>query len=62
MKLLCHINGDGDILRAWLDWHCRLGVDSFHFIVHGPRQENTVLYELLDLYPVSFSTPKNGSG
>jgi len=52
LKVLCHINGDGDILKAWLDWHCQLGVSSFHFIVHGPRNENAVLYELSSSYPI----------
>ncbi|MFC1884279.1 glycosyltransferase family 2 protein [Thermodesulfobacteriota bacterium] len=52
MKLLCHINGDSDILRVWLDWYLRLGVDSFHFIVHGPKHENTMLYKLSGQYPI----------
>jgi hypothetical protein len=52
LKTLCHINGDGDILKAWLDWHSRLGVDSFHFIVHGPQHENELLFELSGRYPI----------
>jgi len=52
IKLLSHINGDGDLLGAWFRHYRALGVSSFHLIVHGPRDENEVLYEVKKKYPV----------
>jgi len=52
LKVVSHVNGDGDILEAWLKYYRRLGVSSFHLVVHGPREENERLYALKDSYPV----------
>jgi hypothetical protein len=52
LKLVSHINGDGDLLEAWLKYYQRLGVSSFHLIVHGPRKENEKFFALKQLYPV----------
>ncbi len=52
LRLVSHINGDGDLLEAWLRYYRRLGVTSFHLIVHGPRVENARLFALKDSYPV----------
>lgn len=52
IKLVCHINDDGDLLRAWFDHYLRLGVASFHLIVHGPQAENARFFELAASYPV----------
>jgi len=52
LGLVSHVNGDGDILEAWFKYYCRLGVSSFHLIVHGPKEENRSLYALRDSYPV----------
>jgi hypothetical protein len=50
--VVSHINADGDIVQAWLDYYLALGAGSFHLIVHGPHAENARLYELLDSYPI----------
>jgi hypothetical protein len=52
LGLISHVNGDGDLLEAWFKYYCRLGVSSFHLIVHGPQEENSRLYALRDSYPV----------
>jgi hypothetical protein len=51
-KLLCHLKGDDDLLDAWFEYYSRLGVSSFHLIVHGPEQENCRLRVLKHFYPV----------
>jgi len=50
--LVSHVNGDGDLLEAWLKYYRHLGVSSFHFVVHGPKEENARLYTLRDSYPI----------
>jgi len=52
MKLVSHVNDDGDLLESWFQYYRRLGISSFHLIVHGPRQQNCALYALKDRYPV----------
>ena len=52
IAIISHINGDGDLLEAWFRYYLRLGASSFHLIVHGSRDENRVLYGLLNNYPV----------
>jgi hypothetical protein len=52
VRLYSHINSDGDLLDAWFRFYRRLGVESFHLIVHGPRRENTRLYAVLSSYPI----------
>jgi Glycosyl transferase family 2 len=52
IALLSHINGDSDLVEAWLRFYRRWGVSSFHLIVHGRRQENRALYSLMDSYPI----------
>lgn len=52
MKLIAHVNGDSDLLDAWFEHYRLLGVTSFHLVVHGPRNENWRLFELLDDYPI----------
>jgi hypothetical protein len=52
LKLLCHINNDGDLLEAWFKYYLKLGITSFHLIVHGSRDANAKLYELKDSFPV----------
>ena len=52
IKLLSHINGDGDLLEAWFKYYLRLGISSIHLIVHGPREENARLFAIKDSYPV----------
>jgi Glycosyl transferase family 2 len=51
-RLVSHINGDGDLLQAWLDYYLEHGVSSFHFIVHGPHADNESLFALKASYPI----------
>ena len=53
LKLLSHINNDGDLLEAWFRYYLRLGVTSFHLVVHGSRTENSRLLALKDSFPVT---------
>ncbi|MGH7801485.1 MAG: glycosyltransferase family 2 protein [Thermodesulfobacteriota bacterium] len=52
VNLVSHINADGDLLTAWFEYYTKLGITAFHLIVHGPHEENTRLFELIDSYPV----------
>lgn len=52
LRLVSHINGDGDLLGAWFKYYQRLGVTSFHIVVHGPPQENCRFFALQRSYPV----------
>jgi hypothetical protein len=52
IAIVSHVNDDGDILDAWFQYYLRLGVSSFHLIVHGSSDQNRVLYILKDRYPV----------
>jgi hypothetical protein len=51
VRLISHINGDADLLPAWFAHYAGLGVASFHVIVHGPRAENALLFDLSRSYP-----------
>jgi hypothetical protein len=33
VKLVSHVNADGDLLQAWFRYYVRLGISSFHLIV-----------------------------
>jgi hypothetical protein len=52
LSIVSHVKGDGDILLAWFQYYLRLGVSSFHLIVHGSRDENRTLYSLLNRFPI----------
>ena len=52
LRLVSHVNGDGDILEAWFKYYRGLGISSFHLIVHGPQEENERLYALKDSHPL----------
>jgi len=52
LKLVSHVNGDGDLLDAWFRYYRRLGITSFHLIVHGSRQDNARLFDLADSHSV----------
>ncbi len=51
LKLLSHINADGDLIEAWLKYYLRLGVDRFHLILHGTQEENDRLLAIKDFLP-----------
>jgi len=53
VKLLSHVNADGDLIEAWLNYYLRLGVDRFHLIVHGTPDENERLLAVKGSYPIT---------
>jgi hypothetical protein len=59
-KLISHVNGDGDLLEAWFRHYLRIGVDSFHLILHGSGTENDRLYALKGSYPVTIEDAYGG--
>jgi glycosyl transferase family 2 len=59
--LLSHINGDGDILEAWLKYYQELGVARFHLIVHDAPEENTQLYRIRNRYPIVIEDSYEGN-
>jgi hypothetical protein len=61
LRVLSHINADGDLLEAWFKYYRRLGASSFHLIVHGPRDENERLYALKDSHPVVIEDAYQGT-
>ena len=52
VTLVSHVNGDGDILRAWCRYYRVLGVTSFHLIAHGSEADNATLSELRREFPI----------
>jgi glycosyl transferase family 2 len=52
LKLVSHVNGDSDLIEAWLRYYLDLGVTSFHLIVHGTEAENAKLFSIKDRFPV----------
>jgi len=61
VRLISHVNGDGDLLEAWFRHYRALGVSSFHLVVHGPREENETLYALKNSHPVIFEDAYTGA-
>src|SRR5688572_26200844 len=51
-RLVSHVNGDGDLIQAWLEYYLGLGVSTFHLIVHGSDADNERLFALKALYPI----------
>ena len=60
LKLLSQVNGDNDLIEAWLNYYLRLGVDWFHLIVHGPPAENERLLAIKDSYPITIEETYEG--
>ena len=60
VKLISHVNGDGDLIEAWLKYYLRLGVDRFHLIVHGSPEQNERLLEIKVSYPISIEDMYEG--
>jgi hypothetical protein len=46
MRLFSQVCGEEDIARAWLAHYRRLGVTSFHLVVHGTPKHNRVWFDL----------------
>ena len=60
LRLFSQVNGDGDLIEAWLNYYLRLGVDRFHLIVHGPQAENEKLLAIKDSYPITIEDTYDG--
>jgi hypothetical protein len=61
VRLISHVNRDDDLIEAWLQHYLRLGVDSFHLIAHGGREQNQRLFEIADRYPVQILDTYTGA-
>jgi glycosyltransferase involved in cell wall biosynthesis len=60
LKLVGHVNGDSDLIEAWLKYYLRLGVDRFHLVVHGTPEENDRLLAVKDSYPITIENTYGG--
>lgn len=60
LKLLSHVNADGDLIEAWLKYYLQLGVTGFHLVVHGGREENSRLFAIKDSYPITIEATYEG--
>lgn len=60
LRLFSQVNDDSDLIEAWLNYYLRLGVDSFHLIVHGPPAENQKLLAIKDRYPITLEDSYEG--
>ena len=60
LKLISHVNRDGDLIEAWLKYYLRLGVERFHLVVHGTPDENDRLLTLEDSYPITIEDSYQG--
>ena len=60
LKLISHVNGDSDLIEAWLKHYLQLGVDRFHLIVHGDPEENHKLLAIKDSYPITIEESYGG--
>jgi hypothetical protein len=60
LKLLSHVNADSDLIEAWLKYYLQLGVERFHLVVHGGREENSRLFAIKDSYPITIEDTYGG--
>jgi hypothetical protein len=60
IKLVSHINADGDILPSWFEYYSKMGVQSFHLLVHGSREENSKLLNLSRIYQANVEDSYEG--
>ena len=60
VKLISQVNGDGDIIEAWLNHYLRLGVDRFHLVLHGSVDENEKLLSIKNSYPITIESTYSG--
>ena len=60
LRLFSQVNDDSDLIEAWLNYYLRLGVDSFHLIVHGPPADNQKLLAIKAKYPITFEDAYQG--
>jgi Glycosyl transferase family 2 len=60
LKLVSHVNADGDLIEAWLKYYLQLGVTHFHLVVHGAREQNSRLFAIKDSYPITIESTYEG--
>ena len=60
LKLLSHVNDESDLIEAWLKYYLHLGVEQFHLVVHGGREENSRLFAIKDSYPITIDDTYGG--
>jgi len=60
LKLISHVNGDNDLIEAWLKYYLQLGIDRFHLIVHGDQEENHRLLAIRNSYPITIEDSYGG--
>jgi glycosyltransferase involved in cell wall biosynthesis len=61
LKLVSHVNADSDLIEAWLKYYLGLGVERFHLVVHGTRDENERLLAVRHSYPITIEDSYEGS-
>jgi glycosyltransferase involved in cell wall biosynthesis len=61
LKLVSHVNGDSDLIEAWLKYYLHLGVDHFHLVVHGDQDENSRLHAIQNSYPITIEDIYGGA-
>lgn len=61
IRLISHVNRDDDLIEAWLLHYLKLGVGSFHLIVHGGADENRTLHGLRHRYPITVIDQYDGT-
>jgi glycosyltransferase involved in cell wall biosynthesis len=61
LKLVSHVNADNDLIESWLKYYLRLGIEHFHFVVHGSREDNHQLFAIRDSYPITIEDAYEGS-
>jgi glycosyltransferase involved in cell wall biosynthesis len=61
LKLISHVNGDCDLIEAWLNYYLRLGIDRFHLVVHGSPEDNRTLLAIKHSYPITIEDAYQGS-
>ncbi|MGB2626806.1 MAG: glycosyltransferase family 2 protein [Candidatus Acidiferrum sp.] len=52
LKLVSHINGDSDLIEAWLEYYLALGIEEFHVVLHGEPGGNDRLLGIKNSYPI----------
>jgi hypothetical protein len=60
LRLISHVNRDGDLIEAWLKHYMSIGVDRFHLVVHGEPEDNRRLFSLKDSYPITIEDQYQG--
>ena len=60
LRLISHINADSDLIEAWLKYYIALGIEHFHFVLHGDADDNLRLLSIKDSYPITIEDEYQG--